>query len=496
MSELPKGWAVVDLGVVVDSMKNGLYKPVGEYADDGVACLRMYNIQNGSVIWKQIKRIRLTSVEAEEYGLREGDLIVNRVNSRELVGKAAVIPGGLERCVFESKNIRVRVDKEVVSPDLVNYQFLQSGRSHFTDNNQQVVGMASISQPQVASFPIFLPPLTEQHRMVVAINALLTRVNACQQRLDRVPKLLARFRQSVLAAACSGNLTADWRSSNPDRSAKALRSEIAAIRAKVSPKRYREDYRAEVQENFVIPGGWEWTSLGNITSHVADVDHKMPKPCPGGMLYVSTKDFTPDGIDFELAKTISPVDFAALCRKIKPEKGDLLLSRYGTVGEVRRVSTDKQFQASYSIAIIKTLPVPFLTEWLHLWLRTINAKQQMTQAIRASGQPDLGLQSIRLLGLPLAPPEEQSEIIRRVDEMFAFAGRLEARVATARKRVEALTQSILAKAFRGELVPTEAELAEAEGREYETASMLLERVKANVNGAAPSKSPRATKRRA
>jgi type I restriction enzyme S subunit len=120
----------------------------------------------------------------------------------------------------------------------------------------------------------------------------------------------------------------------------------------------------------------------------------------------------------------------------------------------------------------------------------------MTQAIRASGQPDLGLQSIRLLGLPLAPPEEQSEIIRRVDEMFAFAGRLEARVATARKRVEALTQSILAKAFRGELVPTEAELAEAEGREYETASMLLERVKANVNGAAPSKSPRATKRRA
>jgi len=97
-----------------------------------------------------------------------------------------------------------------------------------------------------------------------------------------------------------------------------------------------------------------------------------------------------------------------------------------------------------------------------------------------------------LLNAPLlmAPNAEQAEIVRRVTELFEFADRLEARVATARKRVEDLTQSILAKAFRGELVPTEAELAEPEGREYETAAMLLDRIKADQSQVRGSAKPR------
>ena len=79
-----------------------------------------------------------------------------------------------------------------------------------------------------------------------------------------------------------------------------------------------------------------------------------------------------------------------------------------------------------------------------------------------------------------APPRrtEQREIVRRVSALFALADGIEAKLAAARKRVDALTQAMLAKAFRGELVPTEAELARAEGRDYEPASALLERVRA------------------
>src|SRR6266508_2995260 len=99
------------LGDVTASMKNGLYKPATQYGDDGTACLRMYNIHEGRIVWRDIKRMRISSEELQEYGLREGDLLVNRVNSRELVGKTAVIPRGLEPSVFESKNIRLRVDQ-------------------------------------------------------------------------------------------------------------------------------------------------------------------------------------------------------------------------------------------------------------------------------------------------------------------------------------------------------------------------------------------------
>ncbi|TAH56035.1 MAG: type I restriction endonuclease subunit S, partial [Methanosarcina mazei] len=84
---------------------------------------------------------------------------------------------------------------------------------------------------------------------------------------------------------------------------------------------------------------------------------------------------------------------------------------------------------------------------------------------------------IRQIRIPLPPLSEQYEIIRRVDALFAFASSIETKVAAAREKTEKLRQSILAKAFSGELVETEAEIARREGRDYETAEVLLERIK-------------------
>lgn len=97
--KLPKGWVKTTLGAVAKSMKNGIYKPASFYSEDGIACLRMYNIADGEIVWRDIKRMRLSEDEIGEHELLPGDLIVNRVNSRELVGKSAEIPAGLERCV-------------------------------------------------------------------------------------------------------------------------------------------------------------------------------------------------------------------------------------------------------------------------------------------------------------------------------------------------------------------------------------------------------------
>lgn len=79
--------------------------------------------------------------------------------------------------------------------------------------------------------------------------------------------------------------------------------------------------------------------------------------------------------------------------------------------------------------------------------------------------------------MPLPPLEEQFEIVRRIEALFEIATAIEKRVAAAAGRADKLTQAILKKAFRGELVPTEAELARCEGRDYEPASVLLERIR-------------------
>ena len=183
-------------------MKNGIYRPASSYAQGGIACLRMYNISEGNIVWRDIKRMRLTAREADDYGLLPGDLLVNRVNSRELVGKSAVIPAGLEQCVFESKNIRVRLRRDLVVPQFVSYRLLAAGTAYFTQNAQQVVGMASISQPQVARFPVPLPPLAEQREVVAEIEKQFTRLDAGVAALQRVQANLKRYRAAVLKAAC------------------------------------------------------------------------------------------------------------------------------------------------------------------------------------------------------------------------------------------------------------------------------------------------------
>jgi hypothetical protein len=95
-----------------------------------------------------------------------------------------------------------------------------------------------------------------------------------------------------------------------------------------------------------------------------------------------------------------------------------------------------------------------------------------------STMENLNQKVLARMPLLLPPPEEQNEIVCRVRRLFGLAEEIENHLLAAKARVEALNQSILAKAFRGELVPTEAELARREGREYEPASVLLERIRA------------------
>jgi type I restriction enzyme S subunit len=96
-----------------------------------------------------------------------------------------------------------------------------------------------------------------------------------------------------------------------------------------------------------------------------------------------------------------------------------------------------------------------------------------------TGVPTLGKGYMERLPIAIPSQPEQQEIVRRVENLFALADRIEARFAEGRKRVDSITQAILAKAFRGELVPTEFELAKSEGRSFESAGELLERVSGN-----------------
>jgi type I restriction enzyme S subunit len=103
---------------------------------------------------------------------------------------------------------------------------------------------------------------------------------------------------------------------------------------------------------------------------------------------------------------------------------------------------------------------------------------ELVDLSREVARKTLNLGLLKAVRVPLPPVTEQHEIVRHVEALFRLADAIEKRVAATTARAEKLTQAILARAFRGELVPTEAELARREGRAYEPASALLDRIRA------------------
>jgi type I restriction enzyme S subunit len=122
--------------------------------------------------------------------------------------------------------------------------------------------------------------------------------------------------------------------------------------------------------------------------------------------------------------------------------------------------------------------LPETSAFIELFLNSISHGQdQYRHMIYGGGRPHLSFDNLRETVIALPPLAEQQEIVSRVETFFKLADQIEARYQRAKPLVDKLPQSILAKAFRGELVPTEAELARREGRDYEPASVLLERIR-------------------
>lgn len=204
--EVPNNWSWTNIECISKSMKNGIYKKQEFYSDNGIACLRMYNIEDGLIVWKNIKRMNLSDDEIADYLLEPGDILVNRVNSRELVGKAAPIPDDIEPCIYESKNIRLKIFNQWILSKYVGYWFQVYAQQYFNLNAQQTVNMASINQQQLGSMAFPLPPLPEQHEIVQRVDALFALADSIEAKVAAARDRTEKLRQSILAKAFSGEL--------------------------------------------------------------------------------------------------------------------------------------------------------------------------------------------------------------------------------------------------------------------------------------------------
>lgn len=160
----PKGWPIIKLGEVISiGPQNGLYKPVSDYGT-GTPILRIDAFYDGVVTkLASLKRVRVSDQEQALYGLHPGEIVINRVNSREYLGKSALIPELPEPTVFESNMMRFGVDYARVCPSYL-IQLLQTRhvRAHILRSAKDAVNQSSINQQDVKAISLILPPLTQQ----------------------------------------------------------------------------------------------------------------------------------------------------------------------------------------------------------------------------------------------------------------------------------------------------------------------------------------------
>jgi len=339
------------------------------------------------------------------------------------------------------------------------------------------------------------PPLAEQKRIVARVEQVLASITAARERLARVPAILKHFRQAVLAAACSGRLTADWREKHAD--VDPAHSLLRRIRRSHEKENLGHGGKAAQPSEGVhnltegeIPGTWAIEELQFLCEPRRSITYGILKPGPnhpGGVPYIRVADFPNDRLNLNgIRKTTSHI--ADQYKRSALRAGDVLLSIRGTVGRVCRVPAELDDANITQDTARITVHPEMVADYVETYLRCRSAQKRLEAAMKGVAVRGVNIGDVRVLQVAVPPADEQREIVRRVEALFNLADTIEKRVAAATAQAEKLTQAILAKAFRGELVPTEAELARREGRSYEPTSALLARVRAERESASPTKS--------
>ena len=490
---LPEGWELV---VVSDACQLNPSKPSVDVlpAEAAVTFVPMpaVDAESGTIASPQQRPFAV--VRKGYTAFRNGDVIMAKITPCMENGKAAIVRGLVNGLGFGSTEFHVLRPTPAVLADYVFYYVRQqSFREAAAAEMTGSVGQKRVPAEFLRDAEIPLPPLAEQRRIVAQVEALLARVNAARERLAEVPAILKRFRQAILAAACSGRLTEEWREQHPDTK--------TAPRTHTNPRSVRQKGRRGAnlsREGELILDGmpelplpWDYYRADEVAAPSTVITYGIVLPGPeisGGVPYVRQQDVLEDGTLNVAELRHTGQEIARKHNRSSLMAGDVLLC---IIRNLRVATVPKGIDgANITQGMVRIRPATSIaTTYLAAYLACPHAQSWLKARYFGMDMPRVNVEDARAIPIALPPLAEQHEIVRRVDALFKLADAIERRVAAATRRSERLTQAILAKAFRGDLVPTEAELGRREGRDYEPASVLLERVRAERAAREPSPRP-------
>lgn len=391
----------------------------------------------------------------------EGDVLFAKITPCMENGKMAVVPKLVNGYGFGSTEFHVLRPKPGMDAKYIYYYVSsQAFRDEAERYMTGAVGQKRVSTTYLKQSTIPVAPLDQQKYIVAEIEKQFSRLDEAVANLKRVKANLKHYKAAVLKAAVEGHLveTEAERARREGRSyetgAQLLQRILETRRSQWQGKgKYKEPAAPDTSDLPELPEGRCWTTLDAIADVVdPNPSHRMPKYVQTGVPFISSENFVgEEGIDFEIGKHVSEETLKQQRAKFSIEHGDFVLSRIGTIGKTRFLPVGTDYCLSHALVVIKTFSNLIHKEWLRRTIASDSILSQAREGVQSVGVPDLGMAKIRNFSLPLPPASEQKRIADEVDRHLTLLRETEAQVNANMQRAERLRQSILSKAFTGNM---------------------------------------------
>lgn len=398
------GWITRRIGDVAKT-QYGLSGPMNQ-SGKGFKIFRMGEVQDGRLIdTGQMKYTDITPKEFHQYKLLNGDILFNRTNSFELVGKTGMFALDGDYC-FASYLVRLNLDRRIVLPNFLNYlmnsdPFQQSVKKKASRS----INQANINATILANEQISFPSLPEQQRIV-----------------------------RILDEAFDGLAT-------------------AAANAEKNLRNARTVFESHLQSIFA--DAWDAypiVALSDLATDITDGDHLPPPKSATGVPFITIGNIVKESrkIDFSNTFMVPRSYYELLKPNRKPKKGDVLYTVTGSFGIPVIVDTDFEFCFQRHIGLIRPKP-DTSSAWLFYLLASPQLMKQANDSATGTAQRTVSLSLLRSFKVPRIPTDHQQSIVSKLDRLSAETQRLESIYQQKLAALGELKKSLLHQAFSGEL---------------------------------------------